>query len=398
MFVCFQFPLTDIRQLLEESTFRLSKPFWPMPDLNQMVRYFGPVLRRPNGGIHSWSDEAVICQARRALRLPNQGKSKINVKGLGDVLFRITSRRFNADGKIMGKYEFGVKFEDLLDRYEPRQQAYNLKVILSSFAQLLVKVPKISAEPIPLYKAGKSLGALYLRASTQMKELGNDTIRQRWVQAGEPIMVVEYNDQELTEIPDGAKVIENSRFKQMGVTLSYYPTPIDQGSLIRTWLIGRSQDRLKDKETKEFLRGLRTNLFRINAEKEAIRQVLNYIRSNKNRVQSELKLYQLLGLRLEKISTKLLKKERYDINQSDILEYALQSVEEVSPGGIEQLNDSFKEALENIVPLNNPFIQRNLGKLKEMGGVQIFYGDNYENVIDSTIINRSNVKKSFNGR
>jgi hypothetical protein len=111
----------------------------------------------------------------------------------------------------------------------------------------------------------------------------------------------------------------------------------------------------KTVESISFLRQLTINLFRINAEKEALRQVLNTISANDILLTFETARNSLSRF-LEDASANLLKKERFGIDQDKILYYAFHSEELADPGSLETL-------LVQLKPLENKYVLKNVEKL-----------------------------------
>lgn len=361
MFACIQFPMTDLRGLLKEPTFKLPTPFWPSPNTNQMVRYFGLTRIRPKGGIEIWADEEYVCNAKRALRFTKG----VTIDGPGSIRTKVPFRRFNGDGKLLCKYEIGFSdnLESIIeasDEASAKSRLY-LESVLREYAHLSVKVPQISSETIQLNKAGPRLAQLYFKASTDMKEWENPEINRFWLQSGEPVMVGIYDDNHI-EPPKKAKLIPIKALEQGGIKLHYYLIALKNGGHLRAWLIGK-----KSGVDKEMLRGLRMNLFRINAEIETVRQVLNAIRTKRINIESDTLLKQSVGKSLEKLTSNLFKKERYSIEQTEILELAIRSIEQVSPGKAKQLDYEYKDLIEEIKPLKNDYVALNLEKLKSHG-------------------------------
>jgi hypothetical protein len=57
-----QFPIVDVRRLLDQYTGLLPVPNWPAPlEDVEFIRHFGPIRVRPQGGMTGWVMEDRIC-------------------------------------------------------------------------------------------------------------------------------------------------------------------------------------------------------------------------------------------------------------------------------------------------------------------------------------------------
>ena len=389
MFLTIQYPITDLRDIFE-NTNRLAKPKWPNPDIDSALRQFGAVGERSKGGVLQWTAEKKFCISRNAIHL----------KELTQQLFAINNRNLRFEGRFRRFFkpgDFTCKFEIAFDH--PADLVVNncneedltsgvydtiVKSTIDALLKLEIKIAKPGKSSntgaagknevvqkqyseLRLFEAGNKLAGLYLQGSTKKKFL--PLAKKWWVSAGEPLALVTYNNAGKLKLPGGAVPVEE--IKEHGVLLHSYMHPVSKNRFIRCWLIGLDITK-KTTESITFLRQLTINLFRINAEKEALRQVLNTISANDFLLTVETARSSLSRF-LEDASSNLLKKERYGIDQDKILYYAFHSEELADPGSTETL-------LAQLKPLENKYVLKNVEKLAipEKRLVKIFIASSTE--------------------
>jgi hypothetical protein len=372
MFLTIQYPITDLRTILG-NTNMLIKPKWPNPDIGSTLRHFGSIGERTRGGVLQWTAEEKFCISKNAINLKELTKQKNTVNNK-DLRFECCFRRFFKPGEFTCKYEiaFSYNADHLVNQSSPEELASGVydkivKTAIDSFLKLPVKIertennlkPKLKEKndevnkqfvELQLYQAGDKLADLYLKGSTK-KEFFPDT-KNWWITAGEPIALLTYINTGKLKLPPNAILVENVR--EHGIVLHSLKYPVTKTRFVRFWLIGLDALK-KTKESIEFLRQLRINLFRINAEKESLRNVLNTIASNDFLLKDE-NVKKSVSAYLEDITAKLLKKVRFGIEQDKILHYALHSEELAKPGSLETL-------LSQLQLLENKFILKNVERL-----------------------------------
>ncbi|HTI07583.1 MAG TPA: hypothetical protein VL832_03470 [Puia sp.] len=357
MFLILQYPLTDLRSIIPNNR-RLRKPQWPTPDDNTSLRHFGVVTPRLAGGVDDWPGEQIFCLSRRAIRIEQLTQQKLSFEG-NWLEFKGAFRRFFSNGRFMGKFELAltnpadVFANEYAEGEGPVKPLAGLfEAAIRSFLELKVffQISKTVKDQARLYEAGPSLAKLYLTGSTKKRHLSQT--QPWWIKAGKPLLVIVFENTGNLELPPHAK--KQQEFAQHGVTLYSLLYPVQKNKWIKCWLIGVDL-RHDSSSSREFIRQLRINLFRINAEKEALRHVLNEISSGNHPIEEE-ETRQSLADYLEEATSKLLRKVRHGIDQANILEHALYNEDAATPGELETL-------LAQLAPLKNKFIQKNLEKL-----------------------------------
>jgi len=357
MFLVLQYPLTDLRKIIPNNQ-RLKKPQWPNPDEDASLRHFGTIAPRAGGGVNDWPGEQVFCISRRALRIEQLTQQKLLYRDhwLG---FKGRFRRFFRNDGFMGKFEMGLTcstdyFANSIDTGDDNAHLPTDLFDSTIRSFLGLKVSTIDVEQkkttVPLYNAGAALAHLYLTGSTKKKCLSQ--VQDWWVMPGKPLLFVVYENRGKLPLPPYAK--KQQDFPQYGITLYSLLYPVQKNKRIKCWLVSLYSD-ANSSSSRDFLRRLRINLFRINAEKETLRQVLNQVTTGGLNVTDEVdRLF--LEKYLEDATSKLLRKVQFGIDQFGILEHALYNEDAATPGELETL-------LSQLEPLKNKFIQENLKKL-----------------------------------
>lgn len=271
MFVVAQFPLADARPFLPVETFRLLTPSFPLAVPNQeFLRFHGPVMARPRGGVREWSGEEVFSRAKRVLRLPRDGEGTELVRG-----FRFAFRRFFSDGLTVLRTEIGM-----VTRGRFLRDQHGLLAALADVLMLRVAIPELLPESkqmrwarVKLHEAGPCLAAAYLRASTAGTRIRDQQVQKWWVEDGAPLLLVECRPREADAVPKHARHI--ATLTSLGIELVHYWVQCD-GKRLSTWILSRSPG--ADLDT---LRRLRVHLLRLHAEQESLRQVLRWLSQKK---------------------------------------------------------------------------------------------------------------------
>lgn len=109
MFLVVQFPFADVRQFVPDDTHRLTVPTWPnAADGKEFVRGYGPVSRRPRGGVDYWAGERLFCPTARTLRFAGSPRSlRVAVSGR-PMPFDCEFRRFFTNGQALCRVEIGL--------------------------------------------------------------------------------------------------------------------------------------------------------------------------------------------------------------------------------------------------------------------------------------------------
>jgi hypothetical protein len=388
MFLTIQYPITDLRTI-SGATNALRIPGWPDPDENSALRYFGAIVKRSKKdkkGVLQWPADSKFCNAVNTIRVNDLFKVKIPGQD-ADLAFSCRYRRFFKPENFIGRYEaaFTTGADKLIlnnDAVEklPADNKDTINSVIKSFLNLKIRVlipgKKPEKDPagkmkkpvkefaeLPLYLAGNKIAGLYLKGSTKNKLQKLSKIW--WVKAGSPLSIVTYTDRGLLILPGDAELVEE--MPEHGIHLYTLEQAVTKNQSIRVWLIRLDKEK-KSEASIFFLRQLKLNLFRIHAEKEALRHVLSTISQQDFDLKDE-NAREDLSTYLEKSTNTLLKKKRFGINQDKIRESAIRNEELVDPG-------TMKGNLEMLKVLKNKYILTNVKKLspREKKLVRIFIG------------------------
>jgi len=263
-----QFPLVDARRFLPDATGPLRRPTWPtprpLPEARRapkasggvspnaaiaaplatpaespeiapprvpgavvkveydFIRSFGAVRRRRLGPITGWKGESLYCDLRNLVRF-HRSIPEVAYRGPNGSALAITGvhRRFYNDGRAMGRFEIGFKFEWFSstrgesfaeDEMPPEAVGQILRFVLESPMSIAdhyspnadaVSKRKVIRHEMQLADAGPSFASAFLFAST--KDLpANPADHSWWVRVGSPVLFVAYAPHELQRLPVGA--------------------------------------------------------------------------------------------------------------------------------------------------------------------------------------------------
>ena len=265
MLVCLQFPISDLRRFLDYPTGLLSVPSWPYPDHQKdFVRSFGPIRRRPLGGIPGWAQESRICEAHKSLRFAqiyNSGPANFPFP------FKCVFRRFYFDGLAVGKYEIGFVIKISI---------FNSKLLKKALQYLLSLPVKIENQKqyVPLGNAGKLLSEYYLKCTTSTS-FDNNKIANWWINNGSPILLIESKTKNLNEqriVFDGFDTIYNYKH-QLGL---YHLWFYSGQHKINTWFLRIFNEKNDEISKTNYKRNrtFRQYLLRLDAEQECLLKAL----------------------------------------------------------------------------------------------------------------------------
>jgi len=388
MFLSIQYPITDLRTILG-NTNKLRTPWWQDPEVNTTLRYFGAIVKRDHNdkqGVLQWPADDKYCNSRNAIRLKELSKGKILVNDT-TLPFSCRYRRFFKPGDFICRYEIAFthdadKFIYDNDPVKTSSVVYHdtINTVIKSFLNLKINIPKTGKRAekdltgkntkagkefieLPLCLAGNKIAELYLKGSTKNKL--QRTSKNWWVKAGTPLALITCIDKGNLILPTNSELVE--KMEEYGIRLYSLEQAVTKNQVFRVWLI--TLDPLKkSRESIIVLRRLKLNLFRINAEKEALRHVLVTISENDFDLKEE-NARNVLSKYLKESTSKLLRKKRFGINQDKILDSAIRSEELADPG-------SMKKNLELLKLLKDRYILSNVKKLspREKKLVRIFIG------------------------
>ncbi|MGD8779133.1 MAG: hypothetical protein PVH88_09270 [Ignavibacteria bacterium] len=311
--------------------------------------------KRLKGGLTYWGGEHKFVTTRKAVKYHGLQDCKIKFPNF-ELFTEGIYRRLDSNGRFLNKYEIALKNE--FEEYHKRikQNKNYLNKILTSYANIKIKIrnkDKFTTEK--LFRAGDLLSQLLLESTTYSKNISK-VENEKWTEAGEPVMVCEiFNTDNSLELPKYSK--EVIQLYNGEIKLYHYWLKTSGNNFIRVWLIIlKSYDLWEE----EFVRSLRPNLLRINAEKETLRILLRYIKVNeKNLSENDEAIKKKLRKYLKSITCKFLK-IRYEAIRDDIIDTALSAQEKASSGELQ----SYRNSIEM---LDDKYISENLDEMAQNG-------------------------------
>ena len=359
MLLVFQHPIIDFRDLIGDN-YRLFVPKWPTPENEKMIKHTGNINNRLQGGTTNWSGEHKFCKANNAIQYIELEKQKIRFSDNSFLNTNGIFRRVNSNGNFLVKYEIGIsnRFEEFVDNISKNKNYF--EHLLSEYCKLNLQIKNPIGENniSDIISCGKYLSELYLLSTSSNWGIVNEKVEKWWTIAGEPLCIVEFIDEnKLIQLPKHVKIIK--KYNTERIELYHYWTNSTNNKKNRTWII-RILDEF-DYDV-DFVRNLRLNLLRINAEKETLRKVLNLLQRKGSLLTNTDEKIEKVSSYLEKISSKLLKEIRYGINQDDILDIALKAEEDARPGELESY-------IETLAPLKNKYINSNVKQIINKGTI-----------------------------
>ncbi|HSI75239.1 MAG TPA: hypothetical protein VK957_05080 [Lunatimonas sp.] len=357
MHIVFQFPIVDCRPLLPDNEGRLNKPEWPNPPASKksFVRRFGAVRERRSGGSVDWPAEENFCSLNKAMHYEDLHKNGYPISPDIKSTIYNSYRRYFSDGYFLGKIEAGFvdNLEKKLEQLDSKFSPIDIEEILRHFSSLPVL---IDSENVGIIKAGKKLAKKYHESSTSKSKLISK--QQHFVEAGEIVILLIYAESKNLSVPKYASLIEELVLPNEFGLLKLYGYKLKIGGYpIKVWLISTPVPyHHLGNEGKSILRNLRINLLRVHLEKETLRILLNAIKSKKIHLDDGSQEAYLVDSYFKKTAEKLFQKERYVLQQKNLLEFALQSEQSVSSG-------SFNSLEEGIHYFQDQFTRANIQRL-----------------------------------
>lgn len=357
VFSIIYFPFVDARSFVIGNTNRLSQPDWldSGAERKQFIRSFGKMGERHRGGIQGWPCENVVCDAKRALRF--DGYPVLMRPPLPNTRLRCVFRRAWTDGKALGRFEIGLA---LNETSHDGFRGVNLGALVAGLFRIPVLVPNGDGthNKSQLLEAGRSLANLYLSGTTQL-DSGNLRLLERWwVQAGAPLVILEYNIRDTASLPSSSRVVKV--WHESDITLSHCRVQVG-GSRVGVWFMG-----INPKSDRDLLRRVRLNLVRLHTEREGLKLVLRMLGQRRIIAQPKWELISAMkkgfGIssemendpceRLQRFLQNgielLLKKSCYGLPQIPMIDAALDFEDIVSEGERETLLVALSEARPNL--------------------------------------------------
>lgn len=320
MLVVAQFPISDARAFASMPTARLDVPDWPDPPTYgnpQFVRRFGPAAERSLGPDAAWTDERVYCHARRAIGFPGLRLARLRA---GDVTVRphIVFRRLFCDRTTaVARVEVGF-----VAHLAPYASALGPTTVESTVRDLLaldtdVFEPGRGVVHADLKDQGQRLAELFAFATSRRKGSTATPQELDLVRHGRPMVVAEFDQDEVTAFPKNARVIAGVISGDAEIAFfDRLPVPV--------WLLRRGT------VAEPVLRSLRLCLLRLHAERECLDRVLAHLQARRITYQAGTDTGDRLVQYLDD-STKLLEKQRRrGVQQSQLLA-AMNAAETAAP-------------------------------------------------------------------
>ncbi len=296
MFAAIQFPLMDVRPFLDEETHRVTSPVWPIvhlpdePHRAPFVRGFGRACWRSAGGVDEWPAEDAYCDFSNGMRFVRQILA--DAPGVLPPGWRryCAFRRLFWDGQlqqagsVVGRVELGFGMRPGQGVSGPALGGEQVGRLLDGLLKQSVRVepgtrpedstggaaPAVAsgANVVSLSSAGGRLAAACLRRSTHQSGAAVLDQHAWWLQAGSPLMVVEYTrGQELESLPARTVPVrlEGPPFQGFRVFLGKRTV---EGRERPVWFFEREPDHGGNRDT---LRRLRINITRLHAALSGLR-------------------------------------------------------------------------------------------------------------------------------
>ncbi len=274
MLISIQIPIIDARGFVDSTT-RLLRPGWPAPEVGgEFVRAFGPVRRRPSGGLNGWLGEAAICDASKGVRFyENLQRDSKKRKSIGSI--HAVYRRFFFDGLATGKIEIGLQIR-------PKKNSSNISEVVSDSLGILMqgwieknwkgKTEQKDYPPRSIGVFGTDFAKMYVDATTPHGVNLEDV--RKFVVAGRPCVIVE-NSGRSFEVPKFSK--EMNRYNdKLPYTKIMFWHQTNFGQEIPVWNFFSLF-----RERREDIRKIRIYLSRFHAESEAFGKILSMINLGK---------------------------------------------------------------------------------------------------------------------
>ncbi len=253
------------------------------------------------GGSKVWSGEVYYGEAARAIRLPKLEHERFGAKPVF-LAPRCAFRRVFADGEALVRAEVGIIGRELRSMVD--SQALNIVSSLLGF-QVEVQQRGRAAIACPFQNIGQSLAPLYLYATTPRSH-HLDSLRA--VQAGEPMIIVEHED----EIS-----FRGRHIRTVGPPLEkkvYFAWGTSRGNTVGVWFLNRVE--LGATLTRE----LRLCLSRLHTERQVLKIVLGLIAAKQIRYVSHTESGENLERYLNE-ATRVISRDHFgSVNQKPLLE------------------------------------------------------------------------------
>lgn len=325
----FQFPVIDLRQVLQPSD---TIALWPSADMSKaaisalmqkapFIRNFGKIESGPAG---------YFCN----INCIKSDKLQDNGFKLNDITVPVfnCNKRLYAEGAYTTKVEFGFtdQFESIL-KYNAPEEPVHIPDILSHYLAMPLDVQDMAggakddydnnSDPnywrtIKLSELGPVLTSNYSRATAKNKEQQGDDN----VVCGEACITLAFASDNNIVLPANAEKLDEFTVVGQHIILYGYKWNLE-GLSFKVWLFQLpSLELMTDANVIQELQNRRMNLFRLNAEKETMRILVNGFDPQDP--------HPGVAKYIKKTPIKINKKERFSTSQDAVRDFALQSEKE----------------------------------------------------------------------
>lgn len=339
MLLAAQFPLADLRPFLADDARRLRDPW-------TFVRHVGLPDVRHQHRKDTWPWTEQFWTSKRAILFPDR-LDQLPFGPWRPGNFRGAFRRLFWTEKQLprARLEFGITSVGY--RSEPFYGATrgrdfdggDCQRILLDFLRVQVGVSdRGELRRHPLSKGARPVAQLLLQSTTQWKGAPDGFVTKPWwVQAGLPLVLVEYGFREQGAVPTDAVTIDDAR---EAFTLHLYPRPVD-GSVWPVWLLGVRDSLDPD------LRRIRLHLTRLHAEVQTLGLVLDSLGDEEQQscFASSGPRLALLDIYLDKAFGTIDKAEWYGGNSAALFAAAREYIKASDPSWDTQLTEKLERAI-----------------------------------------------------
>src|SRR5882672_1853468 len=351
MFLVLQFPFSDARRFISTETNRLDVPAWPLANAGrEFVRSFGQVRRRWRGGVEEWPGENLYCATNRALRFaPPLTRQRLDITATGLEPASIF-QRFFSDGGAVSRLELGFSAKTS-NGASALEGSDCLQLIGWCYAiQALIPSANGLAKSCELLDSAPILARRYLTSTTR-KIAGKVAYTEPfWFVEREPLLLIEFANKEVASLPKFSTTAMD--LPEVGIRL-HHCWINRRGRLLPVWFL-----KVQAGTDRGVLRRLRIHLFRLHAERECLRGILNLVAQKKiivtPRTESSDELQSYLLKSVQLLSSRV----SYGFEQSRLLELAQGFHDVVEPGErqtlLSQLSKIRKNILRNIAEFTRP--------------------------------------------
>jgi hypothetical protein len=346
MLLVVDFPICDARSLSGAAESRLVRPNWPPTTgtPRQFVRKFGQATRRRRGADAAWVDEYAYIDARRAISFEaltnhslGQSPSAVPLEG---VFRRLLCDRSRTTARV--EIGLALRRKNTLPPLDGTGCGALVEAVLSTPAP----VPSPNGESRALGACGPRLAALYARSTTKWSSALADA-SQHLVQAGQPVVVVEFAGTEEWEMPDWAAVVPPEAVN--GARVGYGRVG---RYAVGTWFIGGGP------ADPSQLRSLRLCLLRLHAMQQVLDGVLRQLDNDEITYEPYTTAGDRLSDFLNDMTTRIGARSAHGVSQSAIVNAMDASVSVSAPGEGETRIANLDSARRQVAAKVRSYLQR----------------------------------------